>query len=432
MPKFDMDQTSATVVEWLKKEGDFVEFDEGVLVVETEKVAMEVTAPASGILSGILAEQGDEVPVTVVIAYILAEGETEADIPVVEPQGKQRSLVDTSAADRFSRPSATPVAARMAGEMGIDLHDVRGAEGRIRKSDIEKFADSAALAGSSARAAATPAARRLARQMEINLSHISGTGPRGRIQKADVKTQGALTVISPSIQDRDYEILPLTSIRRTIAARMQSSFQTAPHISLSVEVDVTAFESARAAINAARLSEGSQRISVTTVLVYLTAQVLSQHKEVNASYIDDQIYLWKDINIGVATAVDEGLVVPVVHDAKNLSIEDINDRLLDLVARARSGKLNLSDVKSGTFTISNLGMFGIHQFRAIINPPESAILAVGAVVRRPVVVTDEDKIEVRPMMNLTLSADHRVLDGISAARFLSDLAGVIHSPAPLP
>ena len=426
-----MDQTSATVVEWLKQEGEFVEFDEGVLVVETEKVAMEVTAPASGILAGLRAKQGDEVPVTVVIAYILAEGETEADIPVIEPQEERQSAVDASAKDRSSLPAATPVAARMAGEMGIDLHEVRSAEGRITKSDLEKHAASTASVESSPRAAATPAARRLARQMGINLSLTSGTGPRGRIQEADVKALERSTGISPSIQDRDYEILPLTSIRRTIAARMQSSFQTAPHISLSIEVDVTAFESARAAINTARLSEGSQKMSITTLLVYLTAQVLSQHKEVNASYIDDQIYLWKDINIGVATAVEEGLIVPVVHDAKNLSIEEINDRLLDLVKRARSGKLTLADVKSGTFTISNLGMFGIHQFRAIINPPESAILAVGTVVRKPVVVDDEDNIQVRPMMNLTLSADHRVLDGTAAARFLSVLAGVIHNPTPL-
>jgi len=427
-----MDQTSATIVEWLKQEGDIVEVDEGVLVVETEKVAMEVTAPTSGILAGIRAKQGDEVPVTAVIAYILVDGETETDIPVVAWQEKQQLIVDSSTEGAFPIPSATPVAIRMAKEMGIDLHDVKGAEGRITKFDVEKYASDAALAVSASRAAATPAARRLARQMGIDLSHVSGTGPRRRIQEADVKTQGALTGISPSIQDRDYEILPLTSIRRTIAARMQSSFQTAPHISLSVEVDVTAFESARAAINTARLSEGSQKITMTALLVYFTAQVITQHKQVNASYINDQIYLWNDINIGVATAIDEGLVVPVVHDTKKLALEEINDRLLTLVARAKSAKLSLSDVRFGTFTISNLGMFGIHQFRAIINPPESAILAVGAVVRKPIVINDEDEVQVRPMMNLTLSADHRVLDGVAAARFLSDLADIIGNPTPLP
>ena len=425
MPKFDMDQTSATVVEWLKNEGDFVQFDEEVLLVETEKVATEVTAPASGILAWIRVEQGDEVPVTEIIAYILAEGETEADIPKVETANIGKS----SPAGERPQLTATPVAARMAREMGIDLGSIKTTGDRITKVDILKRAAAVQPSAAGDRISATPAARRMARELGLELDQIAGSGPRGRVQEADVSSFGQVTRTRSMVDDREYTIKPLTSMRRTIAERMQTSFQTAPHFTLSIDVDVQQFERERTRINAIRNQRDDEAISMTAALVFVTARVLSDHPFVNASYLDDQIYLWKDVNIGVATAVEEGLVVPVVHQAGELSIDEINKALRDLVDRARSGKLSLSDVRGGSFTISNLGMFGIHRFQAIINPPESAILAIGSIVRKPIVVNDEDDIEVRPMMNLSLSADHRVLDGVSAARFLSDLAQIIHNPA---
>jgi pyruvate dehydrogenase E2 component (dihydrolipoamide acetyltransferase) len=319
----------------------------------------------------------------------------------------------------------------MARELGIDLGEVIVTGGLIRTADVKRFAAEMRPSGTPSRAAATPAARRLARELGLDLSQITGTGPRGRIQEDDVKRQGFTTGEIPSLEDRPVVIQPLTAMRRTIAERMQISSQTAPHIALSIDVDVAQFEEEHRRLNKTRARNDAENISMTALLVYVTARVISHHPEVNASYINDQIYLWEDINIGVATAVEGGLVVPVVHHAGELSLMEINRTLQDLVKRAGSGQLSLSEVRGGSFTISNLGMFGIHRFRAIINPPESAILAIGAIVRRPVVINDLDEIGVRPVMNLTLSADHRVLDGVSAARFLNDLAKNIQNHVPL-
>ncbi|MFN2188416.1 MAG: dihydrolipoamide acetyltransferase family protein [Candidatus Promineifilaceae bacterium] len=432
MPKYDMDQSSAIIVEWLKKEGDFVVVDEGVLIVETEKVAMEVAAPVSGILAGIRAEAGAEVPVTEVIAYILGEGETQEDIPEQKPEEMPTIEKVHPQQQHEEVIGATPVAARMALEMGIDLGDVDCEGDRIRKSDVERYAARAMEPHLSSRTGATPAARRLAREMGIDIQIVSGSGPYGRVQQEDIAAYRRQMSARPGIHDREYELLPMSSIRRTIADRMQSSFQTAPHISLSIDVDVTNIERVRQEINAENIRNNDEKISLTALLIFAAAKVLKRHKIVNASYLDEQIYLWKDINIGVATAVDEGLVVPVIHRASDLSLTEIHQELLNLVSKARAGSLSLADVRGGTFTISNLGMFGIHQFRAIINPPEAAILAVGAVIRKPVVTSDRDEVEIHPVMNLTLSADHRVLDGVTAARFLSDLAGFIQKPPSLP
>jgi pyruvate dehydrogenase E2 component (dihydrolipoamide acetyltransferase) len=228
---------------------------------------------------------------------------------------------------------------------------------------------------------------------------------------------------------REAEIVPLTSIRRTIAERMQQSFQESPHIALTVEADMTEAESIRKRFNVQAEKLGQARITVTALLIKVIAWALVHHPYINASFGGDSISLWKDVNIGVATAAPHGLVVPVIRNSDRLSVSEINMRLMDLAERARENKLKLEDVQGGTFTISNLGMFGIRQFHAVINPPESAILAVGGVVRRPVVVDEQDHVEVRPMLSLTLSADHRVIDGIVAARFLSDLVTGLESPS---
>jgi pyruvate dehydrogenase E2 component (dihydrolipoamide acetyltransferase) len=212
---------------------------------------------------------------------------------------------------------------------------------------------------------------------------------------------------------------------------MQKSFQDSPHISLTVEVDMTEAEKARKRYNLHAEKMDQPRITVTSLIIKVVAWALVRHPYINASFNGDSVSLWKDVNIGVATAAPQGLVVPVLKGADQLGVSEINYRLIDLAERARENKLKLEDVQDGTFTISNLGMFGIRQFRAVINPPESAILAVGSVERKPIVVDEQDRVEVRPMMSLTLSADHRVIDGIVAARFLSDLVTGLESPSML-
>ncbi len=438
MPKFDMDQEKATIISWSKKEGDIVKADETILTVETEKVAIDVPCPASGTLAGILYKDGDVVPVTEVIAYILKQGETLADLPkagLPTPPPKPEPFDDAQGravpvSQAVAAPvSATPVAARMAKEKGVDLSKVPASGDKITKEDVERYIESQKPAGR-VTVPATPAARRVARESGVALEAVAGSGPGGRVLSADVLATArpfpASTVTNGN--GREAEVVPLTSIRRTIAQRMQQSFQESPHIALTVEVDMTEAENARKRFNLQAEKLGQPKITVTALMIKVVAWALVRNPYINASFNGDSISLWKDVNIGVATAVSLGLVVPVLKGADHLGVSEINMRLIDLADRARENKLKLEDVQGGTFTISNLGMFGIRQFRAVINPPESAILAVGSVVRKPIVVDDQDRVEVRPMMSLTLSADHRVIDGVVAARFLSDLVTGIEAP----
>ena len=436
MPKFDMDQEKATIISWSKQEGDFIKFDETVLTVETEKVAIDVPAPATGVLAGILFRDGDVVPVTKVIAYILKEGETLADLPQADVSTPP-SKPEVAPVSQLAVPpqpvsvNATPIAIRMAKEEGVDLTKVPAAGDRITREDVERFIASQKTIGR-VTVAATPAARRVARESGVALETVAGSGPRGRVQSADVlaAAQPGPAMLSTS-NGREAEIVPLTSIRRTIAERMQQSFQESPHIALTVEVDMTEAETARKRFNLQAEKLGQPRITITALMIKVVAWALVRHPYLNASFNGDSISLWKDVNIGVATAAPQGLVVPVIKGADGLGVSEINMRLVELADKARENKLKLEDVQGGTFTISNLGMFGIRQFRAVINPPESAILAVGSVVRKPIVVDEQDRVEVRPMLSLTLSADHRVIDGIVAARFLSDLVIGLESPSML-
>ena len=432
MPKFDMDQEKATIISWSKKEGDFIKFDETVLTVETEKVAIDVPAPATGTLARILFKDGDVVPVTKVIAYVLKEGETLADLPKAqESQGTPSKPEVAPVSQPAIAPAAvtlhaTPVAVRMAKEEGVDLAQVPAAGDRVTRGDVERFIAHQKTLGRVA-IPATPAARRVAQESRVALETIAGSGPRGRVQAADVLA--SVKTASASTNGREAELVPLTSMRRTIAERMQQSFRESPHIALTAEVDMSEAESIRRLFNTQTEKQGQPRITVTALIIKVVAWALLRHPYLNASFHGDSISLWKDVNIGVAAAAPHGLVVPVLRNADRLGVSEINMQVTELAGRARENKLRLEDVQGGTFTVSNLGMFGIRQFRAVINPPESAILAVGSVVRKPVVVDGEDHVGVRPVLSLTLSADHRVIDGIVAARFLSDLVTGLESPS---
>lgn len=434
MPKFDMDQEKATIISWLKKEGDFVKFEETVLTVETEKVAIDVPAPATGTLIRVLFEDGDVVPVTKVIAYILKEGETPADLPPADETPSPLLMPEvvpipqTMTAVQATPVPATPIAIRMAKEEGVDLSKVPATGDRITREDVERFIASQKSAGR-VTVAATPAARRVARESGVALETVAGSGPRGRVQSTDVLTVNPVS--KPSTREREADIVPLASIRRTIAERMQHSFQESPHIALTVDIDMTEAENVRKRFNAQAEKLAQPRITITALIIKVTAWALVHNPYLNASFNGDSISLWREVNIGVATAAPQGLIVPVLKVADKMSVSEINLRLIELTEQARGNKLKLDDVQGGTFTISNLGMFGIRQFRAVINPPESAILAVGSIVRRPIVVDDNDRVEVRPMLSLTLSADHRVIDGIVAAHFLSDLVTGLESPSML-
>jgi pyruvate dehydrogenase E2 component (dihydrolipoamide acetyltransferase) len=316
----------------------------------------------------------------------------------------------------------------------IDLARVTASGQRITRRDVERHLEQMRAASlRRVQTAATPAARRLTRERGIPLDSLAGSGPRGRVQAADVQAPAlvapAQTVRTAPVEgERFARAVPLSSARRTIANRMQASFNNAPHIALTVEADVSNLEAMRTRLNEIAVGRGHEKISLTVLLVYLVAWGLEQHPFLNASLGDGEILLWEDINIGVAVAVEEGLIVPVIRRARQKSVQEIGTELRKLATKAHEGKLALRDVQQGTFTISNLGMFGIGQFRPIINPPESAILAVGKTTRKPVVVNEQDEVAVRPMMTLTVSADHRVLDGVLVARFLADLVQAIEAP----
>lgn len=412
MPKLEMSQETATVVQWLKAEGETVSKGEPLLTVETDKVTIDIESPAAGTLAGIRVGADDVVPVTEVIGYVLQPGESLPSLSAaneeVSPGGRQK---------------VTPVAQRIAAEHALPLEgiDGTGVSGRITKADVE---------ATLSKVRATPAARRIARERGVALEGIAGSGPRGRVQAADV---GAATF--PKAQsfregESDVQITPFTGMRRTIAERMTHSAQTAPHITLTVEADMTAAQALRAELNARAAQLDEPRLSVTAILVKACAWALMRHRWANAALHGDEVHLYRSAHIGVAVALEEGLIVPVIHHADMLGLGEIAARLADLSERAQAGTLAPADVSGGTFTLSNLGMYGVRQFTAILNPPQSAILAVGSIVKRQVVIErdGQDVAVIRPMMAMTLSADHRVLDGAVAARFLRDLVDVLEHP----
>jgi pyruvate dehydrogenase E2 component (dihydrolipoamide acetyltransferase) len=272
---------------------------------------------------------------------------------------------------------------------------------------------------------ATPAARRVARERGVDLSVVPGSGPRGRVQAADV-----LAFAPAAVPEGLAEVIPLHGMRRTIAERMSASYRTAPHIALTVRVDMGDLEEARARLNAKSQAEaaGGPHVSVTALIVKAVAWTLKRHPWLNSTLREEAIHLLPEINVGVAVALPQGLIVPVVSRADRKGVAEIAAEVQDLTDRAREGRLAPADVAGGTFTVTNLGPLGIEQFTAIINPPQAAILAVG--VTQPEVVPDDvHQVTVRPVMRMTLSADHRIVDGAVAAHFLNDLREALETPA---
>ena len=439
MPKMDMDQEVVTIIEWLKKEGEMITKGEPVVTVETDKITSDIEAPETGILTGILYHENEEAPVTKVVAYILAEGETLPDVPGSKEthDAAQSAPAATASSEVTSNLRATPVAEKMAASMNIDLAKVQTKGDKVTKTDIENYltAPQEALPG---KVAATPAARRMSKENDIDLAGLRGSGPRGRIQSTDVAqvASSATQIVSPklaSLPKTNTQLvagnsIPLVGKRKRIAERLTASYQNSPHIYLTVEVDMSQAEESRHRMNKLNEKAGRSSISITTYLAKLVAWTLKRHPYLNASIVEDRIEFWEDINLGIATAVPDGLVVPVIHQADQLGLADMNERMRYLAKQARDGVLTREEVDGGTFTISNLGMFGIKSFTAILNPPQTGILAVGSTVRTPIVVDEKDTIEVRPIMSMTLSVDHRVVDGAVAAQFLADLVRVVENP----
>ncbi|HEY46292.1 MAG TPA: 2-oxo acid dehydrogenase subunit E2 [Anaerolineae bacterium] len=423
MPKLEMAQESATIIEWLKHEGDQIEKGEPLLVIETDKVTVELESPGSGVLSSVRGDPGEEIPVTQVIAYLLEPGE-EPPQEIIEEEIERALEIPPPP---IPQVDVTPVAKRLATTHGVDLGTVvgTGPKGQITKEDVEAALTAPAVVTPPGKIRATPSARRLAREKGVDLSGVKGTGPRGQVTAEDVAAYSP----APGIVGlTPLETVPLRGIRRTIAERMTHSFQTTPHIFVSLRVDMNKLEAERARLNEAAEANQFPRISVTAILVKVTAEVLKDHPWLNSTLQGEEIILLSDLNIGVAVALDGGLIAPVVHHADGKSVAEIAAEVQDLATRARTNQLTPSHVARGTFTISNLGSFGVEQFTAIINPPNAAILAVGA-IRSEVVVDELGEIVVRPLVWMTLAADHRIVDGAVAAKFLTALKDALEDPA---
>jgi pyruvate dehydrogenase E2 component (dihydrolipoamide acetyltransferase) len=456
MPALGMAQETGTLLTWHKQPGDTVTKGELLMTVATDKTDVEIEANATGILAQVTAAEGVEVPVGQVIALILTPEEAVAGVgipPANEPASEEAASAPAIEVTHGSpNPTATPVAVRLAAERGVDLGQIRaGASGKIQKEDVLAFLAAQAATpapGGNGRPLASPKARRLARESDIGLAALRGSGPDGAILAADVlvaqqqrvaaeqqaiepvaeltPAAPVLPVSAPPAQAvEEATTLPMSRLWRVMAQRLQQSWQTVPHFYLEREVNATALLRWRETAQA----RATAKVTVSDLLVKLVAAALRKHPRVNASWLQEEIVLNAEVNVGLAVAVEEGLLVPVIHHTDRLGLQEIATRRAEIVERAQSGKLTPDDLSGGTFTISNLGMFGIDKFNAIVNPPQAAILAVGRIAERVVPVDDQPAVQ--PMMALTLSCDHRVVDGVRAAQFMQTLVAYIEEPLSL-
>jgi pyruvate dehydrogenase E2 component (dihydrolipoamide acetyltransferase) len=383
MPALEMAQETGKLIAWLKKEGQSVSKGEPLLEIETDKAVMEIESPGDGVLGGIKAQEGAEIPVGKTIAWILRPGES---VPVDEAPAESGR--------RHDAPMAT---------VTVAIPDTR--------SDSEKPS-----------ARISPKAKRLAREKGIDLARITGSGPGGEILASDVLAAAEAGSAAPT--STHAQSPQLSAIARLMAERTAQSWTTVPHFFVTREIDASGLLALRDKF-ANQNGQGS-RPGHTDLLVALVARVLAKHPQLNSSWTGDRIRHNPAINIGLAMAVDDGVVAPVIAKADKQDIAQIASKRKDLTERARTGKLHPQDLSGGTFTISNLGMFNVDAFTAVIIAPQAAILAVGRIAER--VVALDGKPAVRPIMSLTLSVDHRVADGARAARFLDDLAQAIANP----
>lgn len=404
MPRLSDTMTEGVIGQWLKHEGDVVQRGEALAEIETDKATMELEAYDSGVLTRIVAPAGSTVPIGQPIAVIDDQAAT------ADAQSVSRQTVSTTATD--GTPSAVDTPAKLA-------------------TPAQAGGDQTPTAASPVRA--TPLVRKLAREHGIDLADMTGTGPGKRIVRADIEAiisqrsaaaQPAALAVVPTVGTEGDEQVSLSSIRRITALRLTES-AAAPHFYLTSVADADALQMLRTELNE-EFSYAGTKISVTDLLIRACAVTLRIHLDVNSSWGGDHLVRHSHVNIGCAVATDNGLLVPVIRDADRKSLTEIGAEVHALVERARAGKLTPDELTGSTFTVSNLGMYGIDHFTAVINPPEAAVLAVGAIQQEAVV--RDGQLTAATTLKLTLAIDHRVLDGATAAVFLQDLVGLLEHP----
>jgi pyruvate dehydrogenase E2 component (dihydrolipoamide acetyltransferase) len=412
------------LVSWLKKEGDQVNEGDVLAEIETDKATMELVARGSGVLRKQMIDEGGSAPVGSVIGVIASADE---DISSIAGEAGGSGGGAASAPEKAEAPQ----------------QEKQTAKQETPKADIKPAAKSTATqtappptpapppTNGGGRVKASPLAKRLAAEAGLELRSVQGSGPGGRITKRDI--EAAATQPAPAAgraparapSGADYEDIPLTQMRKTIAKRLATSLGPIPTFYLTIEVDMSHLQGARERVNA-RLDAQGVKVSINDFIIKAVAVALRQHPEINAQWTDTAIRRFNHVDIGVAVAVDEGLITPVVRDADQIGVAEISQQVRELAKRARDRKLQPDEYTGATFSISNLGMFGIDEFTAIINPPEAAILAVGRVEDKPVAQFGE--IISQPRMRMTMSCDHRVIDGATGAKFLQTLRQYLEEP----
>ena len=400
LPRLGQGMESGTIVKWLKSEGDAVKKGEPLYELDTDKVTQEVEADASGVLLKIAVAEG-EVPVGKTIAVIGEQGESVE----VSEDGQEEGSPARAREQERERGREASTHAGMS-EAATQIREPQSGNGRVK---------------------ASPLARRIARERGIDLGNVAGTGPEGRVVAEDVERAAAtgapVPAAAPAAVHQDVEVEQLSSMRKTIARRLTEAWQ-APVFQLGITVDMgRALEVRKRLVD---LQGDGTKPTVSDLLTKVCAMALMRHRAVNALYKGDAIELHPSANVGIAVAIPNGLVVPVIQGCERKTIAEIAATRAELVDRARSGKLQQGDLDGGTFTISNLGMFGVERFIAVLNPPQAAILAVGSTEEKPVVV--EGEVVVRPRMELTLTCDHRAIDGATGAQFLGDVKAFLEEP----
>lgn len=431
LPALGMSQETGTIVQWLKSAGERVTKGEPIAEIETDKATVELEAPASGTLSNVIAQAGAEIPVGQVIATILASDEIPQEkATVVLPMqdgNRPQGVADINGKRNIA---ASPLASRIASEHQIDLNQIQPAGRKIQKADVLTYLQTqttklaAVQQTQQARLLpASPKARRLAMEQGKDIAAIQGSGPLGAVLAADVLV-GTATISGGEVVGSAPAThgLAVSTVWRIMAERTTQSWTSVPHFYLGREVNASRLIAWRMQVK----KRGAANVTFTDLLVKVVAAALREHPRLNASCNGGTITLNNEVHVGVAVATDDGLVVPVIHNADSLNVRAIAEQRQELVGRAQANRLRPEDIRSGTFTISNLGMYGVDVFNAIINPPQVAILAVGRIIERVIPVDGQPSVQ--PMMALTLSCDHRAVDGARGAQFLATVADGIEEP----
>ncbi len=415
LPRLGQGMETGTIVRWLKSEGENVEKGEPLYELDTEKVTQEVEAESSGVLLKILAGEGEEIEVGKAIAVIGQEGEEVA--------------VDSGDSAAGEAEDPTKVTEEEPAEEGEPAPAREEERERVRE-DEEPAPEPPEQQQNGGRIKASPLARRIARERGIELSALRGTGPEGRIVAEDVERASATGAVSAApaaagaAPSGEIEVVKLNQMRKTIARRMTEAWD-APAFQISMSADMTASIRLREAL-LVQVKEGGVRPTYSDILTKVVALALMRHRDVNAHFAGDSVKVFPMANIGLAVAVPHGLVVPVIQGCERLTIPEIAAARADIVSRTREGKLRAEDLDGGTFTISNLGMYGVERFTAVLNPPQAGILAVGAIEERAVVVDGD--LEIQPRMDMTLTIDHRSVDGATASEFLATVKSFLEEP----